>query len=273
MFRPLLLAFALTVSAAHAATPNVDVEAPQGLSDSEMAEVVDFVVGNAVFALYHQAGHMMMERLGVDAAGGEQTADDFAVMTLLEPRTGAGDQTLVDAVDSWMLSNHLTASAGADAIGLPDRHSVDADRANAIVCNMVGSNPKDFADIAEAAALTPATRANCSASYQQKRALWSNALKPVQREPGGPLSVIPVVYEPPTGNEVAELTILHDNKVLEEVATRLANDFTLAKPPTLRAKSCGAVTSSYDPARNEIVLCYELSSYHAELIVRDIQGR
>ncbi|WEK48603.1 MAG: DUF4344 domain-containing metallopeptidase [Candidatus Kaistia colombiensis] len=258
MFRPLLLAFALSVTAAEAATPNVEVEPPEGLSDSEMAEVVDFVVGNAVFALYHQAGHMMMERFGIDAAGGEQAADDFAVMTLLEPRTGAGDQTLVDAVDSWMLSNHLTASAQPETIGLPDRHSVDSDRANAIVCNMVGSDAKDFADIAEAAALTPATRANCATSYQQKRAVWANGLKPLQRAAGAPMSVIPVVYDAPTGNEIAELTILHDNKVLEEVATRLANDFTLAQPPTLRAKSCGAITSSYDAVRNEIVFCYEL---------------
>lgn len=273
MFRPLVLAFALSVSAAQAATPKLEAEPPQGMSDAEMAEVVDFVVGNAVFALYHQAGHMMMERYGIEPAGGEQAADDFAVMTLLEPRSGAGDQTLVDAVDSWMLSNHLTASAGTDAIGLPDRHSVDAERANAIVCNMVGSNDKDFADIADAAALTPAARANCATSYQSKRALWDNALKPMRRAAGAPLSVIPVVYDPPAANEVVELTILHDNKVLEEVATRLANDFTLPQPPTLRAKSCGAVTSSYDAARNEIVLCYELSGYHAELIVRDIQAR
>lgn len=93
MFRPLFLAFALSVSAAQAATPDVDVETPQGLSDTQMAELVDFVVGNAVFALYHQAGHMMIDRLGMDRIGGEQAADDFAAMTLLEPRTGAGDQT------------------------------------------------------------------------------------------------------------------------------------------------------------------------------------
>ena len=273
MFRPLLLAFALSVSAAQAATPKLDAEPPQEMGDAEMAEVVDFVVGNAVFALYHQAGHMMMERYGIERDGGEQAADAFAVMTLLEPRSGAGDQTLVDAVDSWMLSNHLTASAQPEGIGLPDRHSLDAERANAIVCNMVGANGKDFADIAEAASLTPAARANCATSYQKLRAIWDNGLKPLLRAPGAPMTIIPVVYDPPTGGEIAEVTILHDNRVLEEVATRLAHDFTLEKPPTLRAKSCGSVTSSYDAVKNEIVLCYELSSYHAELIVRDIQGR
>lgn len=273
MFRPLLLAFALSISAAQAATPTIDDEPQQEINDSHLAEIVDFVVGNAVYALYHQAGHMMMQRFGIAPDGGEQAADDFAVMTLLQPRTGAGDQTLVDAIDSWMLSNHLTASATPEAIGLPDRHSIDADRANGIVCDMVGADSKDFADIADASSLTPAARADCEASYQRKRALWTEGLKSVVRATGAPQTAIPVVYEEPTGGEIAEVTILHDNRVLEEVATRLANDFTLSPAPTIRAKSCGAVTSSYDAAKNEIILCYELASYHAELIVRDIAGR
>lgn len=273
MFRPLLLAFALSVSTAQAATPNIEAEPPQELSDAHLAEVVDFVVGNAVFALYHQAGHMMMERYGVLKAGGEQAADDFAVMTLLEPRTGAGDQTLVDAIDSWMLSSHLTASAQLEGVGLPDRHSLDSERTNGIVCDMIGADSKGFADVADAATLSPAARADCVATYQRKRALWTEGLKPLARAPGAAQTVIPVFYDAPTGGEIAEVTILQDNHVLEEVATRLAHDFTLSPAPSIRAKSCGMVTSGYDPAKNELVFCYELASYHAELIVRDIAGR
>jgi hypothetical protein len=273
LLRPLLLSLALSVSVAQAATPTIEAEPPQDISDAHLAEVVDFVVGNAVFALYHQAGHMMMQRYGVRMDGGEQAADDFAVLALLEPRTGAGDQTLVDAIDSWMLSNHLTASAEPEAIGLSDRHALDAERTNNIVCDMVGSNAGDFADVADAAALTPAARTACAATYQQKRALWTEGLKPLGRAAGVPAMTVAVTYEEPTGGEIAEVTILHDNRVLEEVATRLANDFTLAPAPSIRAKSCGSATSSYDAAKNELVFCYELASYHAELILRDIAGR
>ncbi|WP_201403453.1 DUF4344 domain-containing metallopeptidase [Kaistia sp. 32K] len=273
LLRSLFLAFALPIAAARAATPAIQAEPPQEINDAHLAEVVDFVVGNAVYALYHQAGHMMMQRYGVQQDGGEQAADDFAAVILLEPRTGAGDQTLVDAVDSWMLSSHVTASAQPDVAGLPDRHSLDAERANGIVCDMVGADSKDFADVADAASLTPAARAECAATYQRKRALWAEGLKPLARSAGQPQSTIAVFYDEPAGGEIAERTILQDNRVLEEVATRLAHDFSLSPAPTIRAKSCGTVTSSYDPALNEIVLCYELSSYHAELIVRDIAGR
>jgi hypothetical protein len=273
LLRPLLLSFALSVSVAQAATPNIDAEPPQDITDAHLAEVVDFVVGNAVYALYHQAGHMMMQRHGVLADGGEQAADDFAVLTLLEPRSGAGDQTLIDAIDSWMLSNHLTASAQPEAIGLSDRHALDADRANNIVCDMVGANATDFADLAEAASLTPEARTACASSYQQKRSLWTEGLKPFRRAADAPAMTVSVTYEQPTGGEVAEETILRDNHVLEEVATRLANDFTLSPAPSIRARSCGSATSSYDAEKNELVFCYELASYHAEQILRDIAGR
>jgi hypothetical protein len=273
LLRPLLLALALSVSGAQAATPAIEAEPPQDITDAHLAEVVDFVVGNAVYALYHQAGHMMMQRYGVRMDGGEQAADDFAVLTLLEPRSGAGDQTLVDAIDSWMLSNHVTASARAEAIGLADRHALDAERASNIVCDMVGANATDFADLADAASLTAAARAACSGAYQQKRALWTEALKPLGRAAGAPAMTVAVTYEEPTGGEIAEVTILHDNRVLEEVATRLANDFALSPAPTIRARSCGSATSRYDVARNELVFCYELASHHAELILRDIAGR
>jgi hypothetical protein len=273
LLRPLLLSLALSVSAAQAATPTIDVEPSQDITDAHLAEVVDFVVGNAVYALYHQAGHMMMQRYGVRMDGGEQAADDFAVLTLLEPRTGAGDQTLVDAIDSWMLSNHLTASARPEAIDLPDRHALDAERTNGIVCDMVGSDTKGFSDVADAASMTPAARTDCAATYQRKRALWTEALKPLARASGTPETRIAITYDEPTGGEIAEVTILHDNRVLEEVATRLANDFTLSPAPTIRATSCGAATSNYDAAKNELVFCYELASYHAELILRDIAGR
>jgi hypothetical protein len=273
LLRSLLIPLALSVSVAQAATPDFAAEPPQDLTEAHLAEIVDFVIGNAVYALHHQAGHMMMQRYGVASDGGELAADDFAVLTLLEPRSGAGDQTLIDAIDSWMLSNHLTASVQPEPIGPADAHGLDAERASNLICDMVGANEMDFNDLAEAASLTPAARAACAATYQKKRALWTDGLQAIARSPDTPPTPITVTYDEPTGGEVAELTILHDNRVLEEVAQRLTNKFALVPPPSIRATSCGSATSSYDADRHELVLCYELASHHAEQILRDISGR
>jgi hypothetical protein len=272
MLRSICLALLISVSAAQAATP-ADGELPAPLSDDSMAEVVDFVVGNAVFALYHQAGHMMMERYAVEPKAGEAGADAFALGMLLTPRSGAGDQTLIDAVDSWLLTYNQTASANPLEVTLPDRHSIDADRAKALVCGMVGADPTGFSDVADAASLTPTTRAGCVSSYHASVASWDAALAPLRRLATAPRLQIAVAYDLPTGGVTAESTILRDNKVLEEVATHLADRFTLPAPPTLRAKSCGTVSSMYDAEHNELVLCYELSAYHTDLIMRDLDSR
>ncbi|MCX5493217.1 DUF4344 domain-containing metallopeptidase [Kaistia dalseonensis] len=268
-----VLAVGLVATAAQAAAPIVDIASPRELSDSDKAEIVDFVVGNAVFALYHQAGHMMMERYGIAAGNGESGADQFATVTLLEPRSGAGDQTLVDAIDSWHLSSHQTASANGIDVALPDRHALDGERTDAIICDMVGADPQGFSDVADASGLDSAARARCATSYQTVRSRWTDMLKPLRHVDGQAATTIAVTYDEPTDGESVEATILQDNRVLEEVADRLARDFALPSPPTVRAKSCGAVTSLYDAAHNELVLCYELSAYHSDLIIRDIENR
>lgn len=274
MLRPLLLALALSAGTAQAATPADGMtSAPPELTQDQMAEVVDFVVGNAVFTLLHQAGHMMMERYGVDGAGGEKGADEFALQLLIAPRSGAGDQTLIDTVDSWLLSYNQTASTDSHEVVLPDRHAVDAGRARAIVCNMVGDAPEDFSDVADAASLTPEARAGCVLSYRDMAARWQKALAPFAPKAGAAPMTVAVHYDAPTGGPTAESTMLQDNKVLEEVASRLSKAITLPEPPSLRAKSCDSVTASYDAARNEIVLCYEMSAYHSDLILRDIEDR
>lgn len=273
MLRLSLLAFALTLSTAQAATPIIDAQVPAPLSDDEMAEIVDFIVGNAVFALYHQAGHMMMQKFSVNASGGERAADQFAVMTLLDPRSGAGDQTLVDAIDGWRLASHPSASAGSIGLDLPDRHSIDGDRANAIVCDMVGADKDGFADVADAAGLSAEARTQCAQTYHADLAAWTEPMRRYRRAATTPVVSLPVVYDDPADGDVAEATILQDNRVLEEVATKLADQYALPSPPTVRARSCGDVGSSFDADKNELVLCYELSAYHGQLILRDIERR
>ncbi len=271
MIFPAVLALFLPF-AAEAAVPDIEPRTPDQLSDSEMAEIVDFIVGNAVFALYHQAGHMMAARYGLGPAD-EETADRFATLTLLEPRSGAGDQTLVDAIDSYRLAAHQQGVASGGHATLPDAHSVDEARASAIACAMAGSDPDGFADIAEAMGLSAPKRAACAESWRKSVDHWKSSLKAILRPAGATGPALPIAYDPPIDQDVAEATILEDNHVLEEVAAKLGATYDFAAPPKVRAMHCGEATSRYDADRNELVLCYELSAYHGQLILRDIESR
>jgi len=256
---------------AEAAAPVIEPQTPQALSDSDMAEIVDFIVGNAVFALYHQAGHMMSERYDAWPPG-EREADRFAVLTLLEPRSGAGDQTLVDAIDSWQIASHH-ARAGFETGVLPDRHSLDGSRAGGIICDMVGADPIGFSDIADASRLTPEQRTACGDAYRRDLAAARASLARLVRPAGTEGEPLAVAYDPPLGGDIAEATILADNGVLEEVAAKLGSAYAFPEPPLVRAANCGEPTSKYDAERNELVLCYELSAFHGQLILRDIESR
>ncbi len=261
--------------AAAVAPPPIEPQAPHPMSDDDMAEIVDFVVGNAVFALYHQAGHMLMQRYGAVPKGigdAQRAADLFAVVMLLDPRSGAGDQTLVDAIDSWKLASPDTLSIASPHLDQRDPHAIDGPRAEAIACDMVGADPEGFADIAEASGLDAARRRLCAATWKREKAAIAAALKGMPRPRGTP-PPLAVVYDEAGDEDAAVATILKDNAVLEEVAGKLAGRFAFATPPTLRAGICGAPTARFDAEANELVLCYELSSAQARLIMRDIEQR
>ncbi|SHE54778.1 Putative metallopeptidase [Kaistia soli DSM 19436] len=273
---PIILAVVLASSVtASAATPLIEPKTPRAMTDDDVAEIVDFVVGNAVFALYHQAGHMVMEHEGAVPKGignAERAADAFAAVMLLEPRSGAGDQTMVDAIDSFKLAGADTVSIAAPNLSQLDPHAVDKSRASALVCDLVGADPEGFADIAEASGLDTAQSRLCGATWKREQTAWTTALRAIPRPVRSP-AALGTRYDPADDAGAAVATILEDNRVLEEVAEKLAGRFAFAEPPSLRAETCGEPTTRYDRAANELVLCYELSTAHAHLIMRDIERR
>ena len=270
----ILASLMLTTMVAAAAAPVVEPRTPRALTEEDTAEVVDFIVGNAVFALYHQTGHFLISRYGAQPKGmsEERAADFFATLTLLEPRSGTGDQTLVDAIDSWKLGGPGTLSIVADEAGRRNPHALDEKRTDALICDMVGADPEGFADIADAAGLDPAARRLCGATWKRERAAWTAGAKGLPPAPAKP-QTFAVAYETAAPEDETAATILEDNGVLEEVADSLAQRFAFKNPPTLRAKNCGIATTRFDVEANELVLCYELSTLHAEMIMRDIERR
>lgn len=269
-------ALPLWVTSAEAAIPMIEPKAPRALSDDDLAEIVDFVVSNAVFALYHQAGHMMMERYGANPKGvgdPERAADLFAITTLLDPRSGSGDQTLVDALDSWRLQPAPRLDIAADATR-DDPHGLDAARADALGCDLVGADPKEFSDIADMLDFTVARRRLCGARWKHDHTAWIKALKRVGALSGGKAGKpFAVAYDPAEDADAAAAAILKDNDTLEEVAGRLASRLSLAAPPLIRAAHCGAPTTRFDAERNELVFCYERATADARLITDDIRHR
>ena len=141
----------------------------KGMSQAERKKHVEFVVGNILFVLGHEAGHAAISEMGIPVVGREEDAADiFSTLMALMCGDCFGDRVLANAALGWFFSDRRSRRdrrPGAEAAAYYDAHGMDLQRAYAIVCLMVGSNKGKFAGIADAAKLPAERRTTCQDDY------------------------------------------------------------------------------------------------------------
>src|SRR5262249_29934071 len=108
------------------------------ISGEQRRELATFVAANLLFALLHEMGHVAISDLGLPVLGREEdAADSFAVVMLLKRATGFSHRVLVEAAQGWSLTDLRDRKLGKPASS-SDEHALDRQRAQQIVCLMVG---------------------------------------------------------------------------------------------------------------------------------------
>ncbi|MGE7387560.1 DUF4344 domain-containing metallopeptidase [Streptomyces sp. NPDC004126] len=130
----------------------------------------------AAETVYHEAGHALVEALGLPVASDraeEDTADAFAAFMLI--REGPqGERALLAAAEAYGL-------APPPGPG-PDEHAPPAERAAAHLCLLYGAAPERHPGLA-------ARTRGCAPDWPTVRDAWTRDLKPLLRTPGpGPAS-------------------------------------------------------------------------------------
>ena len=88
------------------ATRMLDRPRLKGTSQAQREKHVEFVVGNLLFVLGHEAGHAVIREMGVPVVGREEDAADFfSTLTALTCDEGFGDRVLANAALGWFLSD------------------------------------------------------------------------------------------------------------------------------------------------------------------------
>jgi len=101
-----------------------------------------------MFALLHELGHAHIQEMGLPVLGKEEdAADSYAVLALLKVGTEVSHNVLVQATKGWFLSAARDQQEGTP-VAFYDEHGMEKQRAYQIVCLMVGSDPDQFADLA-----------------------------------------------------------------------------------------------------------------------------
>ena len=237
----------------------------QQLTEDQTLSADEFAVNNTWFVLYHELGHMLVDQLGIPVLGREEDAvDNIATYSLLAQQSDAADLALTDATYGWVLADSQVDSF--ETADFYDEHSLDLQRAYAITCLMVGSDPEGFKQAADYMEMDEDRQASCANDYAQVEASIAALLTPYL----GHDKDITVSYEDGGENYKWAEDALRASGILEATAADIGNSFALPKPIVIHAMQCGEANAFYDPETESVQVCYELVDMFFGMIAQDM---
>jgi hypothetical protein len=241
------------------------------LTDQQRIDRVEFVLGNTLFILLHELGHVHFSEMKIPVLGREEDeADTFAVITMLRGGTDFSDRVLMNASQGWFFSARRDQQTGAMPLYY-DEHDLSPQRAYNIVCLMVGADPVKFKHLADDAKMPESRQKTCKRDYEKAARSWESVLAPHRRTDGQPETMINVSYGDAEGVYEAFARAFRSTRLLETVAERSASLYAWEKPYTLQMLSCDGPNASWDDETRTLKICYQLSFDFAQLYEAYVQ--
>ncbi|GAB4517847.1 MAG: hypothetical protein Tsb0019_17770 [Roseibium sp.] len=232
------------------------------LNPEEREELFVFVAGNALFTLYHEAGHMLVSELGLPVLAQEEDAvDNLATVSMLAADNDDMDLFLTQAMIGWF----LIAEEDYDDLIFYGEHDLDQQRGYTILCLMVGADEDAFLELAGELGLPEERIETCGFDYEQAAASWEAVTDSFLRDGDAPGGKISVVHDPAPDELAALALFLKESELMELVAEEFDTLYDLPENVTFRAAECGIENAFWDPDRREVVLCHELLGGFADI--------
>jgi hypothetical protein len=128
------------------------------------------------FVLLHEFGHALIDLYGLPVLGKEEDAADSIATVILTTTVHNGAEYAFDAARFFNTLSARQRKLAPSAYW--DEHSLDKQRAYAIVCWIAGSSEQDFATVQGLGILGDARLQRCPAEYRQKVRSWDSVLQP-----------------------------------------------------------------------------------------------
>lgn len=255
----------MTFSSAQAQDLNRDMK---DLSKKQVEDTVEFAFGNALFFLFHEAGHMLVSEFGLPVLGREEDAvDTLSTLLLLEADDEVFDTALIDSVDGWTFSAE-ESEAGDTQPTLWDAHGLDRQRAFNMVCLMIGKDAEKFKATADELELPANRRRECVGEYRKARESWFGVLKPHLRT-DDKQTKFTIRYAVPKSKNLKDYAdITKEAQVLDILAQLLSSLYKLNDGIKLTAAECGEPNAYWSSNDREVTYCYELMQWHTQAIAK-----
>jgi hypothetical protein len=237
----------------------------KGLSEQQLIDRVEFVLGNTLFILLHEIGHVHFSEMKLPVLGREEDeADTFAAITMLKYGTGFSERVLANASQGWFMHGRRDQQTGAKPLYY-DEHDLSPQRAYQIVCLMVGSDPAKFRSLADDAKMPESRQQSCRRDYAKALRSWDMVLAPYRRAADQPETKINVIYGDAQGNFEVFARSFRAVRMLETVAERSASIYAWPAPFTMEMLSCDGPNASWDDETRTLKVCYQLPFDFAQL--------
>jgi hypothetical protein len=237
----------------------------KNLSEQQLIDRVEFVLGNTLFILLHEMGHVHFSEMKLPVLGREEDeADTFAAITMLKVGTGFSQRVLANASQGWFLHGRRDQQTGAKPLYY-DEHDLSPQRAYQIVCLLVGSDPVTFKSLADDAKMPESRQQSCKQDYAKATRSWDMVLAPYRRAADQPETKINVIYGDAQGNFEVFARSFRAVRILETVAERSASIYAWPAPFTMAMLSCDGPNASWDDETRTLKVCYQLPFDFAQL--------
>ncbi|MCZ4281356.1 DUF4344 domain-containing metallopeptidase [Kiloniella laminariae] len=237
---------------------------PEAAEPKESLSEQEFIAGNVLLTLYHEAGHALISIFDLPIPGSEEdAADAFSVLALTEElKQGEMSEVRETKLDNYLFATALywlvmSEDEEADPADQPGEHSLDSQRLLQHLCLVYGSDPEVYIDLPRDFAVEDRITSSCQQTYEQTIGGWENLLEPYLLGDLLAVDKLTVIEEAPDPQYQGYRAWLHVHGILDEFEGFIENSFNLPTKITLRLKSCGEANAFWDPQTLEIILCDE----------------
>jgi hypothetical protein len=219
----------------------------------------DFVIGNMLFVGFHEMGHALADQFHLPTLGrAEDAADSFATIALLDAGSEFSVNVLVQAARGLFLSDRRDRKLG-EKLDFSEAHGLDKQRAYQIICLMVGSDQKQFQELADRVRMLRDRQRTCANDYEDAKYAWHSLLQSHRHTDGEPTGTIEIAYEARQGNLERYARSFQSVALLEALSDYASSRYALPRPIQMVMASCGDANATWVSSANTEILCYELA--------------
>jgi len=214
----------------------------------------DYIRANAVFFIYHELGHALIEILRLPIFGQEEDAADVMGVVLSEKINTPEDSEaiMLSTADNFAYLARQAKQEG-DEPAFWDSHGLDQQRFYTILCLFYGADPKTRLKLATQEGLPAERQASCPGEYQLAEESWGPVLEEFAAKGKGDWLFLTIADAPKDrAQEVLLDAVRTEIGILNQVLDP-------GQSLDLVFGNCGEPNAFYSADDGQIVICAELA--------------